>query len=144
MLFSLLSAHLFFCTQKDLSCPAISQTKEVSCSLYIQFRCTQKIPSYTVGWLVGWLVASFMPIIYIFVTISHACVHFLSKIYIPILPQSEVIVKCIFLEVVGRFLGVSHSPINSIIFASGHKSFGKIDISSLCLRTIRTGVIVLS
>ena len=36
-----------------------------------------------------------------------------------------------FLEGLGGFLGESHSPINSIIFASGHKSFGKIDISSL-------------
>ena len=144
MVFSLLYARLILRTQKDLSCSAISQTKEVSYSLYIRFDCTQKIPSYTVGWLVGWLVASFMPIIYIFVTIYHACVHFLSKIYTPILPQSEVIVKWFFLGVVGGFLGVSHSPINSIIFASGHKSFGKIDISSLCLRTIRTGVIVLS
>ena len=42
-------------TQKDLSCPAISQAKEVSCSLYIQFRCTQKLPFYLnrKGWLVG-------------------------------------------------------------------------------------------
>ena len=43
--------------------------------------------------LYGWLVASFMPIIYIFVTISHACVHFLSRIYTPIIPQTVVIVK---------------------------------------------------
>ena len=45
-------------TQKDLSCPAISQAKEVSYSLYIQFRCTQKLPFYLnrKGWLVGWLV----------------------------------------------------------------------------------------
>ena len=56
MLFSLLYACLILRTQKDLSCPAILQTKEVSCSLYIRFDCTQKIPSYTVGWLVGWLV----------------------------------------------------------------------------------------
>ena len=42
---------------KDLSRPAISQTKEVSYSLYIQFRCTQKLPFYLnrKGWLVGWL-----------------------------------------------------------------------------------------
>ena len=77
MLFSLLSAHLFFCTQKDLSCPAISQTKEVSCSLYIQFRCTRKLRSYTARWL----GARIMPIIYIFVTVPHNRVHFLSKIY---------------------------------------------------------------
>ena len=82
-------------TQKDLSCPAISQAKEVSYSLYIQFRCTQKLPFYLnrKGWLVGWLVARTVPIIYIFVTISHARVHLLSKIYIPILPQTGVIVK---------------------------------------------------
>ena len=53
MLFSLLYVRLILRTQKDLSCPAILQTKEVSCSLYIRFDCTQKIPSYTVGWLVG-------------------------------------------------------------------------------------------
>ena len=53
MLFSLLYARLILRTQKDLSCPAISQAKEVSYSLYIRFDCTQKIPSYTVGWLVG-------------------------------------------------------------------------------------------
>ena len=47
---------LYFSTQKDLFCPAISQTKEVSYSLYIQFRCTQKIRNYTARWLVGWLV----------------------------------------------------------------------------------------
>ena len=46
-----------------------------------------------VGWLVGWLVARIVPIIYILVTIYHNCVRFLSKIYIPILPQSGVIVK---------------------------------------------------
>ena len=82
-------------TQKDLSCPAISQAKEVSYSLYIRFDCTQKLPFYLnrKGWLVGWLVARIMPIIYIFITICHACVHFLSKIYIPILPQTGVIVK---------------------------------------------------
>ena len=53
MLFSLLYARLILRTQKDLSCPAISQAKEVSYSLYIRFDCTQKIPRYTVGWLVG-------------------------------------------------------------------------------------------
>ena len=48
---------LYLSTQKDLSRPAISQTKEVSYSLYIQFRCTQKLPFYLnrKGWLVGWL-----------------------------------------------------------------------------------------
>ena len=58
MLFSLLYARLILRTQKDLSCPAISQAKEVSYSLYIQFRCTQKLPFYLnrKGWLVGWLV----------------------------------------------------------------------------------------
>ncbi len=58
MLFSLLYVHLILRTQKDLSCPAISQAKEVSYSLYIQFRCTQKLPFYLnrKGWLVGWLV----------------------------------------------------------------------------------------
>ena len=40
MLFSLLYARLILRTQKDLSCPAISQTKEVSYSLYIRFDCT--------------------------------------------------------------------------------------------------------
>ena len=49
MLFSLLYVRLILRTQKDLSCPAISQAKEVSYSLYIRFDCTQKIPSYTVG-----------------------------------------------------------------------------------------------
>ena len=99
MLFSLLYVRLILRTQKDLSCPAISQAKEVSYSLYIQFRCTQKLPFYLnrkgwlVGCLVGWLVARIVPIIYIFITIYHACVHFLSKIYIPILPQTGVIVK---------------------------------------------------
>ena len=45
-------------TQKDLSCPAILQAKEVSYSLYIRFDCTQKLPFYLnrKGWLVGWLV----------------------------------------------------------------------------------------
>ena len=96
MLFSLLYARLILRTQKDLSCPAISQAKEVSYSLYIRFDCTQKLPFYLNrkgwlgGWLVGWLVARIMPIIYILVTIYHNCVHFLSKIYISILPQSEV------------------------------------------------------
>ena len=42
MLFSLLYVRLILRTQKDLSCPAILQTKEVSCSLYIRFDCTQK------------------------------------------------------------------------------------------------------
>ena len=58
MLFSLLYVRLILRTQKDLSCPAISQAKEVSYSLYIQFRCTQKLPFYLnrKGWLVGWLV----------------------------------------------------------------------------------------
>ena len=53
-------AHLIYCTQKDLSCPAISQAKEVSCSLYIRFDCTQKLPFYLnrKGWLVGWLQES--------------------------------------------------------------------------------------
>ena len=46
-----------------------------------------------VGWLVGWLVARIVPIIYILVTIYHNCVHFLSKIYILIIPQTEAIVK---------------------------------------------------
>ena len=93
-----LAFFLYLSTQKDLSCPAISQAKEVSYSLYIQFRCTQKLPFYLnrKGWLVGWLVARIVPIIYIFVAIYHTCVHFLSKIYIPILPQSEVIVKWFF------------------------------------------------
>ena len=95
MLFSLLYVRLILRTQKDLSCPAISQAKEVSYSLYIRFDCTQKLPFYLnrKGWLVGWLVARIVPIIYILVTFYHNCVHFLSKIYIPILPQSEVIVK---------------------------------------------------
>ena len=58
MLFSLLYVRLILRTQKDLSCPAISQTKEVSYSLYIRFDCTQKLPFYLnrKGWLVGWLV----------------------------------------------------------------------------------------
>ena len=58
MLFSLLYVRLILRTQKDLSCPAISQAKEVSYSQYIQFRCTQKLPFYLnrKGWLVGWLV----------------------------------------------------------------------------------------
>ena len=58
MLFSLLYVRLILRTQKDLSCLSISQTKEVSYSLYIQFRCTQKLPFYLnrKGWLVGWLV----------------------------------------------------------------------------------------
>ena len=58
MLFSLLYVRLILRTQKDLSCPAISQAKEVLYSLYIQFRCTQKLPFYLnrKGWLVGWLV----------------------------------------------------------------------------------------
>ena len=53
-----LAFFLYLSTQKDLSCPAISQAKEVSYSLYIQFRCTQKLPFYLnrKGWLVGWLV----------------------------------------------------------------------------------------
>ena len=65
MLFSLLYVRLILRTQKDLSCPAILQTKEVSCSLYIRFDCTQKLPFYLnrkdwlVGWLVGWLQESF-------------------------------------------------------------------------------------
>ena len=41
MLFSLLYVRLILRTQKDLSCPAILQTKEVSCSLYIRFDCKQ-------------------------------------------------------------------------------------------------------
>ena len=51
-------ARLILRTQKDLSCPAISQAKEVSYSLYIRFDCTQKLPFYLnrKGWLVGWLV----------------------------------------------------------------------------------------
>ena len=58
MLFSLLYVRLILRTQKDLSCPAISQAKEVSCSLYIRFDCTQKLPFYLnrKGWLVGWVV----------------------------------------------------------------------------------------
>ena len=58
MVFSLLYARLILRTQKDLSCPAISQAKEVSYSLYIRFDCTQKLPFYLnrKGWLVGWLV----------------------------------------------------------------------------------------
>ena len=58
MLFSLLYVRLILRTQKDLSCPAISQAKEVSYSLYIRFDCTQKLPFYLnrKGWLVGWLV----------------------------------------------------------------------------------------
>ena len=58
MLFSLLYVRLILRTQKDLSCPAISQAKEVSYSLYIRFACTQKLPFYLnrKGWLVGWLV----------------------------------------------------------------------------------------
>ena len=53
-----LAFFLYFSTQKDLSCPAISQAKEVSYSLYIRFDCTQKLPFYLnrKGWLVGWLV----------------------------------------------------------------------------------------
>ena len=81
-------------TQKDPSCPAISQAKEVSYSLYIRFDCTQKLPFYLNR--KGWLVARIVPIIYIFITIYHACVHFLSKIYIPILPQTRAIVKWYF------------------------------------------------
>ena len=58
VLFSLLYVRLILRTQKDLSCPAISQAKEVSYSLYIRFDCTQKLPFYLnrKGWLVGWLV----------------------------------------------------------------------------------------
>ena len=40
MVFSLLYARLILRTLKDFSCPAISQTKEVSYSLYIRFDCT--------------------------------------------------------------------------------------------------------
>ena len=58
-----------------------------------------------VGWLVGWLVARIVPITYIFVAIYHYCVHFLSKIYIPILPQSGAIVKCKFFRGFGRIFG---------------------------------------
>ena len=104
VLFSLLYACLILRTQKDLSCPAISQTKEVSYSLYIRFDCTQKLPFYLnrKGWLVGWLVARIMPVIYIFVAIYHICVHFLSTFYIPILPQSRAIVKWYFFRSCGR------------------------------------------
>ena len=58
MLFSLLYVHLILRTQKDLSCPAISQAKEVSYSLDIRFDCTQKLPLYLnrKGWVGGWLV----------------------------------------------------------------------------------------
>ena len=104
MLFSLLYARLILRTQKDLSCPAILQTKEVSCSLYIRFDCTQKLPFYLNR--KGWLVARIVPIIYIFITIYHACVHFLSKIYILILPQSGVIVKRKIFRGFGRILRV--------------------------------------
>ena len=66
-----------------------------------------KLYSPLVGWLVGWLVARIVPIIYIFITIYHVRVHFLSKIYIPILPQSEVIVKWYFFRSCGRIFGCS-------------------------------------
>ena len=62
-----------------------------------------------VGWLVGWLVARIMPIIYILVTIYHARVHLLSRIYIPILPQSGVIVKRKIFRGFGRILGKDFS-----------------------------------
>ena len=106
MLFSLLYARLILRTQKDLSCPAILQTKEVSCSLYIRFDCTQKLPFYLNR--KGWLVARIVPIIYIFITIYHACVHFLSKIYILILPQSGVIVKRKIFRGFGRIFGCDY------------------------------------
>ena len=119
MVFSLLYARLILRTQKDLSCPAISQAKEVSYSLYIRFDCTQKLPFYLnrkgwlvgwlVAWLVGWLVARIVPIIYILVTIYHNCVHFLSKIYILILPQSGVIVKRKIFRGFGRIFGKDFS-----------------------------------
>ena len=139
-------------TQKDLSCPAISQAKEVSYSLYIRFDCTQKIPSYTVGWLVGWLVGCKFYANYLYFCNHLPCLRtFPFQILHTYLTAIRGNCKVRFLDLMGKFLeglggflGVSHSPINSIIFASGHKSFGKIDISSLCLRTIRTGVIVLS
>ena len=55
MLFSCLYARLIFGTQKDLSCSAKCQTKEALIFYNLWFYCTQKIPNYRVGWLVGWL-----------------------------------------------------------------------------------------
>ncbi len=46
---------------------------------------------------------------YIFVTISHDCVHFLSKIYTPIIPQSGVIVKRKIFRGFGRIFGKDFS-----------------------------------
>ena len=62
-----------------------------------------------VGWLVGWLVARTVPIIYIYITIYHARVHLLSRIYIPILPQSGVIVKRKIFRGFGRIFGKDFS-----------------------------------
>ena len=129
---------LYLSTQKDLSRPAISQTKEVSYSLYIQFRCTQKLPFYLnrKGWLVGWLVARIVPIIYILVTIYHNCVHFLSKIYIPILPQTGVIVKRKIFRGFGRILGCDYLSAFAcrILSESVGNFFGVI--SSICIAFI--------
>ena len=119
---------LYLSTQKDLSCPAISQAKEVSYSLYIQFRCTQKLPFYLnrKGWLVGWLVARIVPIIYIFITIYHACVHFLSKFYTPILPQSEVIVKRKIFRGFGRIFRCAWFLLSFVEFCRNPSEFSLV------------------
>ena len=104
---------LYFSTQKDLSCPAISQTKEVSYSLYIQFRRTQKLRNYTARWLVGWLQEPCQLFTFLHLFTITTCISF-PKIYIPILPQSGIIVKRNFLRGFGRIFGCV-SPFSLVI-----------------------------
>ncbi len=91
-----------------------------------------------VGWLVGWLVgwSRIVPIIYIFITIYHACVHFLSKIYTPILPQSGVIVKRKIFRGFGRIFGCDYlSAFACRILSESVGIFSRVS-SSICIAYI--------
>ena len=153
MVFSLLYARLFYAHKK--TSPALLSCRQKKSRILCIFGLIVRKKYQAirlVGWLVGWLVGCKFYANYLYFCNHLPCLRtFPFQILHTYLTAIRGNCKVRFLDLMGKFLeglggflGVSHSPINSIIFASGHKSFGKIDISSLCLRTIRTGVIVLS
>ena len=98
--YSVVYMHALFLARKKTS-PAQLNAKQKKPWFSISFDFIARKKYRTIG-----LVARIVPTIYILVTIYHNCVHFLSKIYILILPQSEVIVKRKIFRGFGRILGV--------------------------------------
>ena len=95
MLFSLLYARLFYAHKK--TSPALLSCRQKKSRVLCIFGLIARKKYQAIR-----LVARTVPIIYIFIIIYYVRVHFLSKIYIPILPQSEVIVKWYFFRSCGR------------------------------------------